>query len=179
MAVYCGTLKAVCACIVRARVAPVKWLGSNLWYSNTPPLFPATRDWHMLPPPHNTICLLPFLPLKPGEMLTLTDQRRYQPPPPHTHTPPTPHLFCVDVRGWQRSRADDCIHASAHWQRSSPAERKLHTLSAAQSSYWLTVLCLQLHAPVRVWRSLFLHLFFSQWLILHSAHSWIINSVVL
>lgn len=53
----------------------------------------------------------------------LTDHWRFQPP----STSPS---FGVDVQGWQRSRADDCIHTSAHSQRSRQAERKLHILSA-------------------------------------------------
>lgn len=50
-------------------------------------------------------------------------------PPPLTHFP----FFCVDVWCWQRSRADDCIHTSAHSQRSRQPERKLHILSAGVS----------------------------------------------
>lgn len=111
-------------------------------------------------------------------MLTLTDHRRYQPPPPPSQPPP-PHLFCVDVRGWQRSRADDCIHTSAHSQRSSPAERKLHTLSA---TVFVLVNCALSATPCSgesVKKLIFCIYFLAGALILHSALYWIINSVVL
>lgn len=65
-----------------------------------------------------------FLSLKSGEMLMLTGHWRIHHPPP----PPSPS-FGVDVQGWQRSRVDDCIHTSAHRQRSRQAERKVHILS--------------------------------------------------
>lgn len=108
-----------------------------------------------------------FLSCKPEEMLMLTDHSRHHPP---VSLPlPLPHP-CVDVRGWQRSRADDCIHTSAHSQRSRQAERKPHILSAR---VFILVNCaLSATIPVSernmLERSLF-WLFFGHYFILSSA----------